>query len=174
MLASVDLMLLQPYLNAVTNQFDIDIGVQGRRELIDLLQKIPAVLQYGKVDVTREHDVDKAIYEFLMIFLDGVIDKPVKPDKVKCYNPDTGVISLRALIEYKYIDTATKLGQVIDEINADIPAYSNTRDWSWFYVVFYMTEKFEPIPNIFARFAGLAYNWKLIIVMPNGESFVRR
>jgi hypothetical protein len=171
---SVDLKLMRPYWNAFTNLFDIHVGVQGRRDLTSLLRQIPQILDFGKIDVKKENDVDKALFRFLQLLFDGVVDKPIVPAEVKCYKPDTGVISLRSLIEYKYIDSEKKLGEVIDQINADIPAYSRTRDWSWFYIVFYMEEKYSQIDDVFKRFEDLPYIWKFLIVMPNGEAFEHR
>jgi hypothetical protein len=173
-LASRDLDLLWPYVQAIANQFDIDTGHYKRRELNELLQRVPDVIRLANVEPSRELDVDKAVLEFLRILFDGVLSNVKIPAEVKCYKPDAGIRGLRALIEYKFVDSADKLGGIIDQINADVPAYSDTRDWSWFYVVLYLTDKFLPPKDIFARFSAMPHNWQVIVVYHKGGSAVRR
>ena len=68
--------------------------------------------------------------------------KPAISQPIKNFEPDTGIPSLRTLIEYKFVDCDTDAKRVADEILADTRAYEDPA-WSQFIFVIYETKRFR-------------------------------
>lgn len=59
---------------------------------------------------------------------------------IKNFEPDTGLPSLKTLIEYKFISDKNDAKRVSDEIFADISGYAS-RDWDSLLFVIYETHR---------------------------------
>jgi hypothetical protein len=65
------------------------------------------------------------------------ISKPIKN-----FQPDTGIPSLRTLIEYKYVESKEDVRRVVDEVLADTRGYSSKK-WDRFIYVIYETARIK-------------------------------
>lgn len=69
--------------------------------------------------------------------------KPKLTKPIKNFEPDTGIASIETLIEYKFIDHASQVPLIADQILADTRGYTS-KDWRSFVYVIYETERFKP------------------------------
>jgi hypothetical protein len=73
---------------------------------------------------SRESDVHNRIEAILKCFYADCVHKPPIATFLKKFEPDTGIPSLKTLIEYKFADTAEKARTYVDQLFADIVGYS--------------------------------------------------
>lgn len=90
----------------------------------------------------NESDVHNRIEMILRSIYPDVQRKPPISGSVKSFIPDTGIPSLKALIEYKFLSDAKQAPTIADEILADVSGYR--RD-SWRHLIFviYETRRFK-------------------------------
>jgi hypothetical protein len=69
--------------------------------------------------------------------------KPPIAKPIKNFEPDTGIPSLRTLIEYKYVDSMDKVKATVDEVLTDTRGYVS-KDWERFIYVIYETARWKP------------------------------
>ena len=69
--------------------------------------------------------------------------KPRLAKPIKNFEPDTGIPSIRTLLEYKFISGHRQVAQIADEILADTRAYTS-QDWTSFVYLIYETRRFKP------------------------------
>lgn len=98
---------------------------------------------FGKVP-DSEYDVHLRIEGLLKCLYTDVEHKPRIPKRIKSFEADTGVRSLRTLIEYKFIKTAEDGKKILDQILADIGGYQ-TDDYDKFVFVIYETNRVFPL-----------------------------
>lgn len=90
-----------------------------------------------------EDDVHKRIEAILKCTFPDLLHKPALAKPIKNFEPDTGLPSLRTLIEYKYISNKTEAKRVADEILADSRGYISP-EWNNFIYVIYETNRVKP------------------------------
>lgn len=83
-----------------------------------------------------ETDLHKFIENILKPAYPDLLSKPPLPKPIKNFVPDTGIPSLRLLIEYKYLYSKEDASRVADEILADTAGYKS-KDWVYFFLVIY-------------------------------------
>lgn len=95
----------------------------------------------------KEAHVQSAMRTILQAnFSNDYISKLEIPSYVRNFKPDGGVQSIRTAIEYKFIDSLEELGKAVGGIFEDIVGYGKSREWEFFYSVFYMTKSFaDPV-----------------------------
>lgn len=72
------------------------------------------------------------------VFPDIAREIPIsKPSKT--YKPDFGIRSLRAAVEYKFVDSEKEARKTLGEVYEDIHGYSGSLDWTEVYFVMYQT-----------------------------------
>lgn len=95
--------------------------------------------------------------------------KPPLAKPVKHFEPDTGIPSIKTLIEYKFVSTKTEAKRVADEILADASAYRSPQ-WKNFLFVIYETSRVMPEEdwNTLLRECDLSANYDVVVL--SGES----
>lgn len=137
---------LEAYLKSIETIF---VGKQSGRvtkELIDILR----ATQYSITDRNcfslvpqNEDDVHSRIEAVLRCVFTDLRHKPPIAKPIKNFEPDTGIPSLKTLIEYKYVESRQDIKRVVDEVLADTRGYSS-KSWERFIYVIYETTRLKP------------------------------
>lgn len=113
----------------------------------------------------RESDVHVRIEGILRAVFTDVRTKPNIDKPIKSFQPDTGLPSVRTLIEYKYAENKRDVKRVSDELLADTRGYAS-KEWDHIICVIYETRRFEPERKWrqHLRDCGLAENVDVIVL----------
>ena len=90
-----------------------------------------------------EKDVHSRIEAVLKCVFPDLKHKPSITKPIKNFEPDTGLPSVRTLIEYKFISSQEDAKRISDEVLADTRGYFS-RDWVEFIYVIYETARIRP------------------------------
>ncbi len=90
----------------------------------------------------EERDVHVRIEAVLRCIFPDLRHKPPISKPIKNFEPDTGLPSLRTLIEYKYIKDLSDAKVVSDQVLADTRGYTS-KDWDHFVYVIYETTRIK-------------------------------
>jgi len=138
---------LQNYIDAVAVSFNADLhkGVISK----DILSILKAV-QYSITDPdmfdsppSNETEVHKRIEGVLRCVFPNLKHKPQLTKPIKNFEPDTGLPSIRTLIEYKFISNKLQAKTAAEEVLADTRGYIS-REWETFIYVIYETRRIKP------------------------------
>lgn len=91
----------------------------------------------------RESEVHSRIEAVLKCVFPDLRHKPSINKPIKNFEPDTGLPSVRTLIEYKFISNQNDAKRVSDEVLADTRGYFS-RDWERFIYVIYEESRVKP------------------------------
>jgi REase_DpnII-MboI len=115
-----------------------------------------------------ERDVHVRIEAVLRCVFTDLRHKPPISKPIKNLEPDTGLPSLRALIEYKYVSTLDEAKAISDQVLADTRGYTS-KDWGSFIYVIYETSRIkreeERIQHL--RESGVAMTQELLFFQGN-------
>ncbi|MFY7954220.1 MAG: hypothetical protein ACOVT5_17080 [Armatimonadaceae bacterium] len=116
-----------------------------------------------------EHDVHVRIEAVLRCLFSDLKHKPPLGKPIKNFEPDTGLPSIRTLVEYKFISTPADAKRVADEILADTRGYVSS-EWDSFFYVIYETKRVRPEAEWegLLRSSGVPHSTKVIVL--SGES----
>jgi hypothetical protein len=116
---------------------------------------------------SKENDIQVAMRTLLQShFFDEYLEGFTIPKYVKNFKPDGGVTSIRTAIEYKFIDSKEELARATGAIFEDVIGYGGSRDWEFFYSVFYMTESFaDPVALTKSLAKNSGSKWHPIVVI---------
>jgi hypothetical protein len=89
-----------------------------------------------------EDDVHLRIENVLRCAYPDLLHKPALAKPIKNFIPDTGIPSVRTLIEYKFVGSDMDAKRVADEILTDTRAYEDP-GWCHFIFVIYETKRFR-------------------------------
>ncbi len=92
--------------------------------------------------LTSEAAVHARIEAILRCVFPDLVHKPRLGKPVKNFEPDTGIPSIRTLIEYKFLSSDSQVGPVADQLLADTQGYKS-KDWDSFVYVIYETQRFR-------------------------------
>jgi hypothetical protein len=112
-----------------------------------------------------EKEFDQFIENMLKPVYPDLDTNPVLTKPIKNFEPDTGIPSLRLLIEYKYVASKADVKHVADEILADTAGYKS-KHWAYYFFVIYEQRrlKSEVEWNELLRQCGTAENtWAFVI-----------
>jgi len=84
-----------------------------------------------------EQDVHNRIEGILKCYYPDLKTKPAISKAVKNFQPDTGIPSIKILIEYKYVTTQEDAKRIVDEILTDTQGYKATE---WHKIIFVIYE----------------------------------
>jgi hypothetical protein len=115
------------------------------RDVIELLRACEYVITDRKVFSTlptSELDVHTRIEGILRAVFQDVRTKPNIDKPIKNFQPDTGLPSVKTLIEYKYVKTKADVKRVSDELLADTRGYVS-KEWNQIICVVYETGRIE-------------------------------
>ncbi|HEY4785508.1 MAG TPA: hypothetical protein VIH57_05645 [Bacteroidales bacterium] len=138
---------LDYYLDAILVSFDLDI----KKDIISMdLMSILRAAQYTITDIklfdappSCESDVHLRIEGLLKSIFIDLKHKPQLTKPIKNFEPDTGLPSIKTLIEYKYISNNNEAKIVAEQMLADTRGYYS-RDWDRFIYVIYETTRIKP------------------------------
>lgn len=138
---------LQDYIDAISSSYYVDL----KKEVI--LSDIIPVLRASQYTITdpdlfksppsSETDVHLRIEGLLKSIFVDLKHKPSLTKPIKNFEPDTGLPSIKTLIEYKFISNKTQAKIVAEEILADTRGYLS-REWKRFIYVIYETTRIKP------------------------------
>jgi hypothetical protein len=117
---------LEQYLSAIEGALGGPRSTAVSQELLDMLKNC----QYAITDPCfskppqNEPQVHERIEAVLRCVFPDLIRKPAIAKPIKNFVPDTGLPSVRTLIEYKFISNAEEAKQVADQLLADTRAMS--------------------------------------------------
>ena len=134
------------YLSAIETTYVAQPAGRISKDLIEILRatqySITDRFCFGNVPQS-EDDVHRRIEAVLRCVFAKVRHKPPIAKPLKNFQPDTGLPSLKTLIEYKYIESDEDLKRVVDEVLADTRGY-NDPNWQQFIYVIYETRRLKP------------------------------
>jgi hypothetical protein len=150
-------------------------GVYGLKSLHVVSKAVVDVLRGTQYAITdrncfaeppaSEADVHHRVEAVLKCIFPDLRHTPPVAKSVKNFKPDTGLPSMRTLVEYKFIQEKADIDRVADEILADTRGY-NSRDWDCFIFLIYETRrlKSEREWNDLLRECGTALNTQAIVI----------
>ncbi|MCC6363114.1 MAG: hypothetical protein IT165_06285 [Bryobacterales bacterium] len=111
--------------------------------LESMLRDTPVLVhRLGRPSPTREIDLQRVMHDYLSACFADYDPKPSISGTLKAFKPDCGVRSVRAAIEFKFIDTPEKAAVAFGGLAEDSAAYKGSKDWTRFYAVVYQTGPF--------------------------------
>lgn len=114
---------------------------------------------------SNESELHHRIEAVLRCVFPDLLRKPRLSKPIKNFEPDTGIPSLKTLVEYKFVASSAAIPQIADEILADTRGYSS-KDWTSFLYVLYETERFraESEWRQLLRDCGVAANSSIVVL----------
>jgi hypothetical protein len=153
-------------------------AVFGRNEATAVTRELETILRACVYSVTDrgvfegppagEAAVHARIENVLRCIFPDLLHKPRLAKAIKQFEPDTGLPSIRTLIEYKYASDASQIATIADEILADTRGYESP-DWDRVVFVVYETQRFrsELEWRTLLRDSGVPTSVEIVVL--NGE-----
>ena len=147
------------------------LGVTAQSEIRDLKAVIRRSV-YAICDTSifpkppaREADVHDRVEMILKCHFADLKRKPALTKPIKNFEPDTGIPSIKTLIEFKFITTKSEATRVVDEILADTSGYLSPQ-WKNLLFVIYETSRVMPEEDWTAllRACALGKNYDAIVL----------
>jgi len=113
----------------------------------------------------NESDVHRRIEGILKAYYQDLKRKPVLSKPIKNFEPDTGIPSIKTLIEYKFVKTNADAKRVADEILTDVSGYRSP-EWKNILFVIYETHRVMPEDQWISliKECGLGRNYDAIVL----------
>ena len=142
LIASRDLYKLLHSFKAVYGLENKDHSVVS---VVDVLRncEYSLTLSKGMDAPSNEAELHERIEGILRCVYPDLKHEPEITKPIKNFKPDTGIPSIKTLIEYKYVDSPDVLKRVSDEILADTQGY-RSEYWKRFIYLIYETKRFQP------------------------------
>ena len=120
-----------------------------------------------------EPELHDRIEGVLRCLFRDLLRKPTLSKPIKNFEPDTGLPSIRTLIEYKYLARPEDVGPLADQVLADTRGY-HSPEWDHFFYVIYETRRFrsEEEWNRLLVASGVTENTRIVVL--SGEPSERR
>jgi REase_DpnII-MboI len=138
---------LRYYLDAIAISFNVDSGEKlVSNDILKILRATQYYITDGKLfgkPPKTEQEVHERIEGVLRCYFPNVKTKPSLTKPIKNFEPDTGLPSIRTLIEYKYVENKSKAKIIADQILADTRGYIS-RNWDNFVYVIYEASRIKP------------------------------
>ena len=160
---------LSDYIDAIANIHNVERGeVFQPSFLIDVLRHAVYPITDSNLfggPPRNERELHIRIEAILKCVYPDLIHEPSLAKPIKNFRPDSGIPSLRTLLEYKYISSQADSKRVVDEVLADRAAYKS-RDWTTFLFVIYETKRLrhEKEWNQLIRESAVSTNTEVIVL----------
>lgn len=163
-------MALRAFLACIGVDKDGKTSEGELRHVRRILDGTAKLIADRKLDPRNETQVRNEVYGLLLHSFPDTVRDPHVAQVSKVYKPDLGIRSLKALIEYKFADTADELKTSLEGIYADTHGYSGFSDWKHFFAVIYCTDAFMTPDQLKAELArvDMPKNWDVILVTGRG------
>ena len=137
-----------------------------------ILRNTPTIVARFGTTPTREHDVATPVVETLRTCFPDVASEGEILQAGRKLRCDAAIASLRAAVEFKFIDRRAKARPVLDGIVADVSNYGDDPRWRSFFAVVYQTRRFidEAELREKVRGSGGRSAWTVIVVEPQPAS----
>ena len=138
--------VISNYVDAVANSHGIHSKLSVSQDLISILREAAYTITDLKIfdsPPTNESEVHARIEAILRCVFPGLKHKPRLAKPIKSFEPDTGLSSIRTLIEYKFVSNEKAAKFVADQILADTRGYVS-KEWDMFLYVIYETRRIKP------------------------------
>jgi len=107
---------------------------------LNLVAQMIRQAEYAMEGIKKNPKDEAELHQFIETMLKSVfpdlVTKPPLIKPIKNFEPDTGIPSLKLLIEYKYLAKKEDAKRVADEILADTAGYKS-KDWNYYFFVIY-------------------------------------
>jgi hypothetical protein len=137
---------VRKYLNAIANITNTDIESENvSLELIEIIRHSVYSILNDKIFLAPpcdERELHNRIEAILRCVFPDMLHEPTLAKQIKNFRPDTGIPSLKTLIEYKYISNIADSKLIADQILADTRGYKS-RDWKKILFVIYETKRIK-------------------------------
>ena len=158
---------LRQFLSAIEATLGEPRSALVSRDVVDILSNC----QYAITDPCfpeppkGEAEVHERIEAVLKCLFPNLKNQPSVTKAIKNFEPDTGLPTLRTLIEYKFISDAGDAKRVADEVLADTRGYISEQ-WDRFIYVIYETHRIKPESewNELMRASGVGENTKVVVL----------
>jgi len=137
---------LHQYLSAIESVVGEPNATTLAKDVIEILR----ATQYSITDENcfrslpaNENDVHVRIEAVLRCVYPDLLHKPPIAKQIKNFQPDTGIPSIRTLIEYKFMSEPGEEKRIGEEILADTRGYVSD-EWKKFVYVIYETKRIKP------------------------------
>jgi hypothetical protein len=171
--------ILRTYLDALGTSYNVirpaDIVTTDLVSVIEAsLYSITDKLLFSRAP-SNEAEVHARVEGVLKCVFPDLKHKPQLTKPIKNFEPDTGLPSVRTLIEYKFISTEDDAKIVSDQILADTRGYTS-KDWENFLFVIYETHRIKPESkwNEHLRECGVDNNTKVIVLSGEPSKKVKK
>ena len=160
---------IDDYIDAIANIHDVESDEKFESSsLIDVIRNSVIPITDSKVfggPPKNEKELHLRLEAILRSIYPTLFHEPPLLKPIKSFRPDTGIRSLRTLIEYKYISSQAESKRVVDEILADRAGYSS-REWKRFLFVIYETKriKHEKEWEQLIRESDISSNTKIVVL----------
>ena len=143
-----------------TNLFSKDIISILRATLYSITDK-----SIFKNPPTSENEVHLRMEAVLKCVFPDLKHKPSINKPIKNFEPDTGLPSVRTLIEYKFVASQNDAKRITDEVLADTRGYFS-REWEKFIYVIYEASRIKPESEWvqLLQECGVPSNTKIIVL----------
>ncbi|HEX4228901.1 MAG TPA: hypothetical protein VHZ07_09530 [Bryobacteraceae bacterium] len=137
----------QPRLEEFLDALQIALGEPSSalitREIISILKEtqysITRPIYFGRVP-EKEKDVHDRIEAILRCIFPDMKHKPHVGTFLKNFEPDTGLPSIKTLLEYKFVKSDNEARTVLDQLFSDVVGYSSP-EWKTLICVIYETKR---------------------------------
>lgn len=162
---------LGQYLNALET-------VLGEPKVSTITKDVVEILRATQYSITDrkcfphpprgESDVHTRIEAVLRCVFPDLINKPKITKQIKNFEPDTGLPSIRTLIEYKFMGNHGDEKRIAGEVPADTRGYVS-KDWDQFIYVIYETTRIKPEKQWTQLMRDCGINSNTSVVVISGE-----
>ncbi len=140
------------------------------QKLEQMLGRTAYLLERRSVDPTKESDVQHVMDDYLEAMYGADYRRQFSiPGVVKNFKPDSGIISLGAVIEFKFVDSKAEFKTAVAGLFEDAGGYRPSADWSKYFSVIYMTGAHGTLEQAIGAFESAdMVDWAPIIVTGSG------
>jgi hypothetical protein len=159
---------IRQYLRAIEQFYPAEPATTVTKDVIQILRDIHYSITDKEVFHTvpkEEKDIHLRIESILRCVFPDLKHKPTLNKTIKNFIPDTGIPSIKTLIEYKFLGCADDVTVVADEVLADTRGYVSN-EWKRLIYVIYETNRFrtEKQWNQFLSQSGVPETTTLIVL----------
>jgi hypothetical protein len=125
--------VIRPYVASLANIYNIEADEASiPTALIEVIRHSAYSINDKSIFVEspkNEREMHNRIEGIIRCIYPDMIHEPSLAKQIKNFKPDTGIPSIKTLIEYKFITNKTEAKRVADEILADTRGYKS-KEWS--------------------------------------------
>jgi hypothetical protein len=110
--------------------------------LVAMLRDTPNLVHRRGQAPASEHELQQIMHDYLDVCFPDFVRSPRIHGTLKNFDPDCGIRSVGAAIEFKFVRTKDQVATAYSGIVEDTGGYKGSKDWTRFYSVIYQAEPF--------------------------------